>query len=309
MSNWTPTTYKTKNWSDYNRALKQRGSLSIWFDAEMAWAAKPSGHRGRQQAYSDAAIQTCLTIKVLFGLPLRQATGFVESLLELGGLDWAVPDFSTLCRRQKTLPVAIPYRGSPGPLHLLVDSTGIKAEGEGALSADCFAIACRVTNGMPANMAAPNAASGARYTFIAGQGHAKHDPERGIDEQTLEIRAIEVTSSSIGDSPMLPGLLSQIAQGQEIGSVTADGAYDTRKCHDAIAARNAHAVIPPRKNAKMWKPDTPGARARNEAVRSSKYLGHALWRQLTGYHRRSRVETNPLGIMLRITLPGSGCIV
>ncbi len=88
-----------------------------------------------------------------------------------------------------------------------------------------------------------------------------------------------------------------------------DGAYDTRKCHDAIAARNAHAVIPPRKNAKMWKPDTPRARARNEAVRSSKYLGRALWRNLTGYHRRSRVETKPLGIMLRITLPVSGCIV
>jgi len=131
MSSWTPTTYKTKNWSDYNRALKQRGSLSIWFDAEMAWEAEPSGRRGRQQAYSDAAIQACLTLKVLFGLPLRQTTGFIESLLELVGLSWAVPDFSTLCRRQKTLAVNIPYRGSGGPLHLLIDSTGVKAEGEG----------------------------------------------------------------------------------------------------------------------------------------------------------------------------------
>ncbi len=264
MSNWTPTTYKTKNWSNYNRALKQRGSLSIWFDAEMAWDAEPSGKRGRQQAYSDAAIQTCLTFKVLFGLPLRQTAGFVESLLELVGLDWAVPDYSTLCRRQRMLPVAIPYRGSPGPLHLLVDSTGIKAEGEGEWNA-------RKHGGSKRRLW--------RKIHI------------GIDEETLEIRAIEVTSSSIGDSPMLPGLLSQIAPIQEIGSVTADGAYDTRKCHDAIAARNAHAVIPPRKNAKLWKPDTPGAKARNEAVRSSKYLGRALWRQLTGYHRRSRVET------------------
>jgi hypothetical protein len=113
----------------------------------------------------------------------------------------------------------------------------------------------------------------------------------GIDEQTLEIRAIEATSSSIRDAPILPDLLNQIPPGQEIGSVTADGAYDTGKCHDAIAARNAHAVIPPRKNAKLWKPDTPGARARNDAVRASKYLGRALWRQVTGYHRRSRVET------------------
>ena len=131
----------------------------------------------------------------------------------------------------------------------------------------------------------------------------------GIDEETLEIRAVEVTTSSIGDAPMLPDLLNQIPADQDIGNVTADGAFDTRKCHDAIAARNADAVIPPRKNAKLWKADTPGAIARNEAVRSSKYLGRALWRHLTGYHRRSRVETKPLGIMLRITLTVSGCIV
>jgi hypothetical protein len=113
----------------------------------------------------------------------------------------------------------------------------------------------------------------------------------GIDEQTLEIRAIEVMSSSIEDALMLPDLLSQIPPDQELGRVTADGAYDTRKCHDAIAARNVHAVIPLRKNAKMWKSDTAGAKARNEVVRSSKYLGRALWRNLTGYNRRSRVET------------------
>ncbi|WP_141468002.1 IS5 family transposase, partial [Pelagimonas varians] len=78
---------------------------------------------------------------------------------------------------------------------------------------------------------------------------------------------------------------------QDIGSVTADGAYDTRKCHDAIAARGAHAVIPPRRNAKPWKPTSAGAIARNEAVNASRYLGRALWRQWSGYHRRSRVET------------------
>ena len=264
MSSWTPTTYKTKNWSHYNLSLKRRGSLSIWFDAGMAWEATPSGKRGRQQAYSDAAIQACLTIKVLFGLPLRQTTGFLESLLKLVGLDRAVPDFSTLCRRQRTLSVAIPYQGSTGPLHLLIDNTGIKAEGEGEWNA-------RKHGGSKRRLW--------RKIHI------------GIDEGTLEIRAIEATSSSIGDAPVLPDLLDQIGPDEDIGSVTADGAYDTRKCHDAIAARNALALIPPRKNAKLWKPDTPGARARNEAVRSSKYLGRALWRQPTGYHRRSRVET------------------
>ena len=90
---------------------------------------------------------------------------------------------------------------------------------------------------------------------------------------------------------MLPDLLNQIPTGQEIGYVTADGAYDTRRCHDAIADRDAHAVIPPRKNAKLWKPTSAGAIARNEAVRTSKYLCRALWRRWSGYHRRSRVET------------------
>lgn len=90
---------------------------------------------------------------------------------------------------------------------------------------------------------------------------------------------------------MLPELFNQIPADQVIGSVTADGAYDTRRCHDVIAARNAYAVIPPRKNAKPWKPTSAGAVARNEAVNASRYLGRAIWRRWSGYHRRSRVET------------------
>jgi len=230
----------------------------------MSWDAAPSGRRGRQQSYSDAAIQTCLTMKVLFGMALRQTTGFVESLLRLVGLDWAVPDFSTLSRRQKTLAVNIPYRGSKGPLHLLIDSTGIKVEGEGEW-------------------------------HVRKHGGSKRRVWRkihlGIDEETLEVRAVEITGSHIGDAPVLPDHLDQIPQDQEICSVTADGAYDTRKCHDVIADRGAHAVIPPRKNAKPWKAITAGAVARNEALRASKYLGRALWRRWSGYHRRSRVET------------------
>lgn len=230
----------------------------------MVWTPPPSGPRGRQQRFSDAAIQTCLTLKVLFGLPLRQTTGFVQSLLRLVGLDWAVPDFSTLCRRQKTLNMNLPYRGGAGPLNLLIDSTGIKAEGEGEWNARKH---------------------GGTKRRIWRKIHL------GIDEETLEVRAVEVTTSNVGDAPMLPELLNQIPPGQDIASVTADGAYDTRKCHDGIAARNAVAIVPPRKNARPWKPTTPGAIARNEAVRASRYLGRALWRRLTGYHRRSRVET------------------
>ena len=175
-------------------------------------------------------------------MALRQTTGFVESLLRLVGLDWTVPDFSTLSRRQKTLAVSIPYRGSQGSLNLLIDSTGTKAEGEGEWHA-------RKHGGTKRRLW--------RKIHI------------GVDEQTLEIRAIEVTGSNVGDAPILPELLDQIPADVEIASVTADGAYDTRKCHDAVADRGAHAVIPPRKNAKPWKPSTAGAIARNEALRVS----------------------------------------
>ena len=264
MSRPIPPVYKTKNWPAYNAALKRRGSLTIWFDPEMTWAAMPTGKRGRQPNYSDAAIQTCLTMKVLFGMALRQTTGFVESLLQLIGLDWAVPDFSTLSRRQQTLKVSIPYRGSDGPLHLLVDSTGIKVEGEGEWNARKH---------------------GGTKRRVWRKIHI------GIDEKSLEIRAAEFTTSEIGDAPMLPELLDQIPPGQEIATVTADGAFDTRKCHNAIAARGAAAIIPPRKNAKPWKPDTAGAIARNDILRTSKRLGRTIWRRWSDYHRRSRAET------------------
>ena len=264
MSNWSPSKYKTTNWSSYNDSLKRRGSLSIWFDPEIVWGPPPNGRRGRQQRFSDAAIQACLTSKVLFGRPLRQTTGFVQSLRQLSGLDWTVPDFSTLCRRQRTLNVSLPYRGGTGPLNLLIDSTGIKAKGEGEWNARKH---------------------GGSKRRIWRKIHI------GIDEETLAVRAVEATSSNIGDAPMLPELLNQIPPDQDIASVTADGAYDTRKCHEAIAGRDAHAVIPPRKNAKPWKPTSAGAIARNDAVSAQRYLGRTLWRRRSGYHRRSRVET------------------
>jgi len=161
MSSWAHTKYKTKNWSSYNDSLKQHGSLSIWFVPEMVWTPPPSGKLGRQQQFSDAAIQTCLTLKVLFGMPLRQTTGFVQSLLWLVGLDWAAPDFSTLCRRQQTLNVSLPYRGSTGPLNLLIDSTGIKRLKVKA-------------SGTHASTQAPNAIFGVRYTLASMRKRSKY---------------------------------------------------------------------------------------------------------------------------------------
>ncbi len=210
MSKPAPARYRTLNWSSYKASLRERGSLTVWFDPSTPWHAAPSGKRGAQSVYSDAAIQACLTIKILFGLPLTQTTGFVASLLRLAGLDWPVPDYSTLCRRQKTLTVQLPYRGSGGPLHLLIDSTGIKFHGEGEWHA-------------------------------RKHGGAKRRVWRKvhlhIDDATMEVRAVEITGSGVGDAPMLPSLLDQVPADETIASVTADGAYDGRTCRDAIAGR------------------------------------------------------------------------
>jgi hypothetical protein len=228
----------------------------------MGWEGAPTGKRGRRQLYSDAATQSCLTLEGVFDVALRQATGFVESLLRLIGLEWSVPGFSTLRRRQKTLTVNIPHRGSNGPLHLLIDRSRIRIEAEGEWNA-------RKHGGLKRRV----------WRKI----------HLGIDEQTLEVRAVEVTASDIGDAPMLPELLGQIAPHHEVASVTADGSGacpragrrpdpgDTRTCHDAIAARGAAAVIPPRRNAQPWKETTAGAAARNEALRASRRLGRAVW--------------------------------
>ena len=228
----------------------------------------PTGRRGRQQSFSDAAIQTCLTMKVLFGMPLRQTTGFVQSLLRLVGLDWNVPDFGTLCRRQRALNVSIPYRGGAGPLNLLICLQASRSKAK--------------ASGTPASTGAQSAASGARYTSASTRKRWRFGPS--IARQAICMANLprgEVTGSNVGDAPVLPDFLDQIPSDEEIGSVTADGAYDTRKCHEAIAARCAAAIIPPRKNAKPWKPTSPGAIARNEALRASKYLGRAIWRPLS----------------------------
>ena len=265
MSTPTPPTYRTKNWPAYNEALKRRGSLTVWFDPEMNWDAVPTGRRGRQQSYSDAAIQTCLSMKVLFGMALRQTTGFVESLLRLVGLDWTVARLQHAVAPSEDAGRQYPVsrlQGSVAPAY-----RQHRDQGRGRR-----------------RMARPQA-------WRPQTAGLAQDPNLGIDEETLEIRAVEITGSHIGDAPVLPDLLSQIPIGEELGSVTADGAYDTRKCHDAIADRGAHAVIPPRKNAKPWQTVTAGAVARNEALRASEYLGRALWRRWSGYHRRSRVET------------------
>ena len=113
----------------------------------------------------------------------------------------------------------------------------------------------------------------------------------GIDAETLEIRAIEVTSNHVGDAQVLPDLLNQIPHNERIDSVSGDGAYDAKRCHAVVAERDAEAIIPVRKNGKLWQENTLGANVRNETLRSTQRLGRTIWKKWSGYHRRSLVET------------------
>ena len=264
MNKPTPKIYRTTNWSSYNSALINRGNLSIWFDPKTQWYAQPKGKHGRNQTYSDTAIQCCLMIKSLFHLSLRMVTGFVQSLIHLCRLDWTAPDYSTICRRQKHIDIAINYQKSSNGLQLLVDSTGLKFLGEGEWK------------------------------------RKKHQPEYrrqwrklliGIDAETLQIRAIQLTTNNVSDSQVLGDLLDQIPQDEQIDSVYTDGAYDTKQCRQVIADRQAHAVIPPRKNAKPWKDTKTSSLERNELLRTVKRLGRTIWKNWSGYHRRSLIET------------------
>ncbi|WP_234964115.1 IS5 family transposase [Acinetobacter johnsonii] len=241
----------------------KRGNISTWFDPQTKWYAQPQAKHGRNQTYSDIAIQCCLMIKSIFRLSLRMVTGFVQSLIQLSGLSWTAPDYSTLCRRQKQIDIAISYQKSHEGLHLLIDSTGLKFLGEGEWK------------------------------------RKKHQPEYrrqwrklhiGIDARTLQIRAVQLTTNNVSDSQVLGDLLDQIPLDEQIVSVYTDGAYDTKQCRQVIADRQAYAVIPPRKNAKPWKDNKVHSRERNELLRTVKRFGRTLWKKWSGYHRRSLVE-------------------
>ncbi|MDQ9820881.1 IS5 family transposase [Acinetobacter bereziniae] len=271
MNKPTAKIYRTTNWSFYNKALINRGNISIWFELKTQWYAQSRGKQGRNQIYSDIAIQCCLMIKSLFRLSLRMVTVFVQSLIKLCGLDWIAPDYTTLGRRQKYIDIVIDYQKSSDGLHLLVDSTGLKFLGEGKWK------------------------------------RKKHGPEYrrqwrklhiGIDAKTLQIRAVQLTTNNVSDSQVLGDLLAQIPLDEKIDSVYTDGAYDTKHCRKVILDRQAHAVIPPRKNAKPWKDQQARSIERNELLKTVKRLGISLWKKWSGYHRRSLVETKMYCIKL-----------
>ena len=252
--------YQVRNWSEYDRALVNRGSLTVWFDEQsiaQGWTPPRPKGRGKPGSYSDLAIQTCLTIKTLFRLPYRATEGLVRSLMGLCGLALPVPDHTHMSRRAATLSAAIPRRKRNGPIHVVVDSTGLKIFGEGEWKVRQHGVGKRRTW---------------RKIHLA------------VDESAKDIIGVEVTTADWGDSEVFAPLLDQVEG--EVSQVSADGAYDTEGTHAAIAERGAKATIPPREGAVPWGEDHPRDAILNEIAAK----GRSGWKNDSGYHRRSLAE-------------------
>ena len=259
--------YRIRNWSEYDAALKQRGSLSFWIESGVIerWInEQKSGRRGASKYYSDGAIALMATVQSLFNLPGRQSEGFLESLFALIGIDLPVPDHSTLSRRMGKIVVEMPVVPSEGALHVVVDSTGVKVYGEGEWKVRQHGVNKRRTW---------------RKLHV------------GVNEASGEVLAAVVSTNNMSDDEAFADILDGVEE--EIEQVSADGAYDKRKCYDKIAARGAKATIPPRKDALMWEnnPETGEVHPRNQILERIQEVGRQQWKQESGYHRRSLAET------------------
>ena len=129
--------YKVSNWKEYEQSLCNRGFLTLWISPSVikSWKPRTTKNRGRQQHFSDQAIETILSLRLIFHLPLRQTEGFVTSIFQLMKVKLKVPDHTTLSRRGRTIrpKISVPQKNNQ-PLHLIVDSTGLSIHGEGPWS-------------------------------------------------------------------------------------------------------------------------------------------------------------------------------
>jgi len=255
--------YRVTNWPEYDAALVQRGSLTLWITEEAlaAWHAPATSKRGGQPVYSDVAIETGLALRLVFHQPLRQTEGAMRSIVGLLGLDLPIPDHTTFSRRGGGLTM-LPQRVERNePLHLLVDSTGVKIYGEGEWLDQKHGIRSR-----------------RRWRKL----------HLAVDADTQEIAAVELTPDDVGDVAALPDLLDQIES--PVGSVTADGAYDGETVYDEVLHRHpaARVIIPPRSTAVL---SEAGTTQRDDHLRSIQQHGRIGWQRRSGYGRRSLVET------------------
>jgi hypothetical protein len=257
--------YPVTNWAEYDAALRQRGSLTVWFSEEAiaAWRAEPRTTRGGQAHYCALAIRTALTLRAVFRLALRQTEGLIGSVLRLLGLDLAVPGHSTLSRRAETLEVPKPCPNPRGPVHLLVDSTGLRLCGPGEWLVE------------------------------------KHGTQRrrswrklhiGADADTGQILASELTSHDVDDGSQVEPLLDQITA--PLASFIGDGAYDQTGIYDTIAKRDpdAEVIVPPRASAVPSEMAESAPNQRDRHLQSIAEHGRMGWQKQSGYTRRALVE-------------------
>lgn len=261
--------YRIRNWSEYNRSLVKRGSITLWIDEEVLanWHPEPAGKRkrGGQVQYSDQAIQALLMLKAVYGLAYRQTIGFAQSILNLLDADVRVPDYSLLCKRSQELEVSLASSPTDEPKHIVLDSTGLKVYGEGEWK-------------------------------VRQHGYSKRRTWRklhlSVDEGSQELQAVVLTEAGVDDAEAGKQLLAETPG--DIDQVGGDGAYDKRKFYEASTERGISTiVVPPQRNAKIWqhgnrkKPPLP----RDENLRRIRKVGRRKWKQESGYHRRSLAET------------------
>lgn len=226
------------------------------------------GKRGRPRVFSDTAIQTALTLREVFHLSLRQTEGFLQSILKVMRVTVQAPDYSTLSVRAAALAVVIRVRPiSDKPLHVVVDSTGVKVYGEGEWK-------------------------------VRQHGWSKRRTWKkvhlGVDEASGDVVIGEVTGNDVADGEMLEPLLCQLPETVVVDQCSADGAYDKRRCYVALQKRNIRQIaIPPRHDARIWQHGNRKEEPlpRDENLRAIRNVGRKQWKKDVNYHRRSLSET------------------
>jgi hypothetical protein len=230
-------------------------------DAILNWKSleKTQG-QGRPKIYADVAIETALTLRSLWKLPLRMAQGFLQSIFTLMKVNLPIPDYTTLSRRSSKLNVDIKVKPCSEPRHLVIDSTGLKVFGEGEWK-------------------------------VRTHGKDKRRTWRklhlSIDAKSHEIIACSLTTKNVHDSMEVKNILPQ----ENVSAVYADKAYDNQNAYEPIVECGAKPIIPPRSGSALMKPKTKGIIARNLNVKTRWKLGAKKWKKETGYHKRSLVET------------------
>jgi len=262
------TKYRIRNWRDYNRSLRMRGSLTFWISEELLdnWIEKDrTGERGASPCYTEAAILAMVSLKFVFAQAGRQTCGLAASIFQLMKVSLPVPDHSTLSRRMAGVEVRLPLRAAGQARHVICDSTGLKVYGEGEWK-------------------------------VRTHGWQKRRTWRKlhlqIDEATGEIVVAGASENSMSDDEMFVEMLE--ANEEDVEQISADGAFDRRKVYRAMEKRKIkRAAIPPRKGARIWRHgNTKGERLiRDENLRCIRRKGKLKWKSESNYHRRSLAET------------------